>query len=662
MKPKLTILLFNMLALSISVSPTVYAKSVVIINPNEFQQSPNGKPLELNVQMKKSTIFNPSLKKIDEVELRQYLDGSSQNTENNSLVGPTIRIQPGASLKVLLNNKLDNDECKKQDDHNTPHCFNNTNLHTHGLAVNPGYFKKPDPKDTGIASDNVFINIKPNTSQPFQFEIPKNHPAGTFWYHPHLHGSTALQVSSGMAGTLIVEGNRFPKFENNNIVQVGDIDILLKDTDEKILMFQQIQYNENGKIDDYNELKDPSSWAKSSRYTSINGLVLGKLEMTQNKFSRWRMIHGGIRDTLGLIIKELPNSADFSDDKVIQQCREYGEFIDNKENKDIEKITRFNQLKSINFNTFAHDGITMAETQPTKLSVLQPGYRQDALISFPTVNKYCVFDTKLNDKNEINKNISNKLTAQLSENHELYAKLISWVDVKKSTEREINIQAYLANQAKLKKLPTQIINQIAKNDLSAFAPYKSLENEQVKNDKQELNFNINTSSKPTFEISNKINDDKNSKAYTGKQEDVRYLNFKTTDESSYIDEWNLTSTLGGHPFHIHVNPFQIQKILNEKNEDVSGNPSNGGQYDVQFNNLKHVWKDTIFVPKGYTVITRTQYDNNLLGDFVLHCHILDHEDQGMMQDVRICDPNESLEMCKARPFAGDTPKIQHSHH
>ena len=105
MKPKLTILLFNMLALSISVSPTVYAKSVVIINPNEFQQSPNGKPLELNVQMKKSTIFNPSLKKIDEVELRQYLDGSSQNTENNSLVGPTIRIQPGASLKVLLNNK-----------------------------------------------------------------------------------------------------------------------------------------------------------------------------------------------------------------------------------------------------------------------------------------------------------------------------------------------------------------------------------------------------------------------------------------------------------------------------------------------------------------------------------------------------------------------------
>ena len=199
-------------------------------------------------------------------------------------------------------------------------------------------------------------------------------------------------------------------------------------------MFQQIQYNENGKIDDYNELKDPSSWAKSSRYTSINGLVLGKLEMTQNKFSRWRMIHGGIRDTLGLIIKELPNSADFSDDKVIQQCREYGEFIDNKENKDIEKITRFNQLKSINFNTFAHDGITMSETQPTKLSVLQPGYRQDALISFPTVNKYCVFDTKLNDKNEINKNISNKLTAQLFENHELYAKLISWVDVKKSTE------------------------------------------------------------------------------------------------------------------------------------------------------------------------------------------------------------------------------------
>ena len=36
----------------------------------------------------------------------------------------------------------------------------------------------------------------------------------------------------------------------------------------------------------------------------------------------------------------------------------------------------------------------------------------------------------------------------------------------------------------------------------------------------------------------------------------------------------------------------------------------------------------------YTVVVRTRYQR-YIGDFVLHCHILDHEDQGMMQNVRI---------------------------
>jgi L-ascorbate oxidase len=38
------------------------------------------------------------------------------------------------------------------------------------------------------------------------------------------------------------------------------------------------------------------------------------------------------------------------------------------------------------------------------------------------------------------------------------------------------------------------------------------------------------------------------------------------------------------------------------------------------------------------VITRTRYQR-YIGEFVLHCHILDHEDQGMMQNVRIGLPD-----------------------
>ena len=60
--------------------------------------------------------------------------------------------------------------------------------------------------------------------------------------------------------------------------------------------------------------------------------------------------------------------------------------------------------------------------------------------------------------------------------------------------------------------------------------------------------------------------------------------------------------------------------------------------DPQYAALKGVWRDTIFVKPGYKVITRTRYQR-YIGDFVLHCHILDHEDQGMMQNIRIGLPD-----------------------
>ena len=59
-----------------------------------------------------------------------------------------------------------------------------------------------------------------------------------------------------------------------------------------------------------------------------------------------------------------------------------------------------------------------------------------------------------------------------------------------------------------------------------------------------------------------------------------------------------------------------------------------------------MWKDTLWVknisngaPAGpYTIVVRTRYER-YIGEFVLHCHILDHEDQGMMQNIRIALPD-----------------------
>ena len=179
---------------------------------------------------------------------------------------------------------------------NMPHCFNGTNLHTHGLWINPSG-----------NSDNVLISVNPGVDFQYEYNIPPDHPAGTFWYHSHRHGSTALQVSSGMVGALIVRGTRPPTATAN-----GDLDTLLKPISgqpfpERVMVFQQIQYacrddNDNietqsptstyacrpdevGGVEDYDQF-GPGTWPASGRFTSINGAVLGHLARRRGRQDR----------------------------------------------------------------------------------------------------------------------------------------------------------------------------------------------------------------------------------------------------------------------------------------------------------------------------------------------------------------------------------------
>ena len=87
-------------------------------------------------------------------------------------------------------------------------------------------------------------------------------------------------------------------------------------------------------------------------------------------------------------------------------------------------------------------------------------------------------------------------------------------------------------------------------------------------------------------------------------------------------EWTITaSPTGFHPFHIHVNPFQVDRT----EPDATGAIVR-----------RTAWKDTILAFKDTLPPLRTRY-LRFTGKFVLHCHILQHEDQGMMQLVEIAD-------------------------
>jgi hypothetical protein len=54
----------------------------------------------------------------------------------------------------------------------------------------------------------------------------------------------------------------------------------------------------------------------------------------------------------------------------------------------------------------------------------------------------------------------------------------------------------------------------------------------------------------------------------------------------------------------------------------------------QYCGMWHTYRDTVFVEDDYQIFTRTYYDR-YIGEFVIHCHILDHEDAGMMLNIEI---------------------------
>jgi len=112
----------------------------------------------------------------------------------------------------------------------------------------------------------------------------------------------------------------------------------------------------------------------------------------------------------------------------------------------------------------------------------------------------------------------------------------------------------------------------------------------------------------------------------GPMDSPRYLNLNG------VEEWKLTTNLGTHPFHIHVNPFYVSKIVHLPTFDSKSKTWIPPQPTEEIPDI--TWRDTFIVSAGQEVYFRTRY-KRYIGQFVLHCHILDHEDEGMMQMVEV---------------------------
>ncbi len=68
----------------------------------------------------------------------------------------------------------------------------------------------------------------------YSYDVPTFHPSGLFWFHPHSHGLTQAQMTSGMSGVLTI-GHVADELCNDvlcqqKLAQVPQRELLLKDS------------------------------------------------------------------------------------------------------------------------------------------------------------------------------------------------------------------------------------------------------------------------------------------------------------------------------------------------------------------------------------------------------------------------------------------------
>lgn len=386
---------------------------------------------------------------------------------NGQYLGKTWVVKGGDTIKVHFKNQLDQP----------------TNLHFHGGHVSP--------KGN---SDNVLLAIRPGENFEYEYELPKDHPPGLYWYHPHLHTYVDNQVNDGMAGAIIVK---------------GDIDELpeLKGISEKQLVLTT---------------HDPNN---------SNAVV--------------RLVNNQVNPTLYVRPFETVRLELF-----------------NMSADDFYNIA----IPGTKLHIISRDGNTLSEVESVDSELMAPGDRVQILFQAGAWGKF-----------EVKSMVYNQ----------------GFFTYPEASFMNIKVQGIPVLP---RALPKTLI------------PYDTFKDAKI--DKvRTLTFSEGgTSNNTTYLLD-------------GKEFNPNVISQIMTLGTT--EEWHLVNkSKETHPFHIHINPFQVISV-------------NGVEID------RKSYDDTYPIPGNSTVVIRTKYFD-FDGKYVLHCHILFHEDNGMMQVVEVVKPGADL--------------------
>jgi FtsP/CotA-like multicopper oxidase with cupredoxin domain len=422
----------------------------------------------------------------------------SLRTYEGAIPGPTLRVQPGDVLRVTLINDLPPNRAEMPLNTDLPHHFNTTNVHVHGLHVSP----------SGNA-DNVLRSMEPGQSYEIEIAVPDDHPSGTYWYHPHHHGSADVQISSGMAGALIVEGD---------FTSVAEIE----NAAERVLILNEVMFDYLGAIETYDTI-----WPEAApRFISINGQREPIIRLRPGEVQRWRIVQAAHESNLRLAL----------DDHLL--------------------------------HPIACDGIPRSRMEELESMVVAPGQRADVLVRAGAPGAY-------------------KL--QAIANDQGYPSPTGAL-------AHVVVEGEPLTMSLPATLPDPPLAPIGDDEITGARTitFTAIEPEvPAAATYQEFAFLI----------------------------DGRRFDPDRVDHSipvGAVEEWTVVNDHhDDHVFHIHTNPFQVMAI---NGEPVS----------------EPLWRDTVIVPREGSLTFRSRF-LDFTGKTVLHCHMMNHEELGMMQLIEFTE-------------------------
>ena len=407
-------------------------------------------------------------------------------TYNGQVPAPRLEAKPGDKVRLNFANNLEQP----------------TNIHYHGLHI----------PITGNA-DNVFLKIEPGKKLTYKFQISSNHPAGTFWYHPHLHGLVAEQLFAGLAGLFIVRG------ELDEIPEV-------KAAKEEFLVLQDFALDNDGRPMGSRHMS--LMMGREGDIITVNGRVNPNFSLAGEGLLRWRILNASPSRFYRLALENHP------------------------------------------FHLIATDGGALNEPVEVNELLLTPGQRAEVLIKGnQQPGQYRLLNLPY-DRGSMGMMGGGMMGRN---NRDVPIALAT-----------VNYESAVETLA----LPTKL------------APISTLPEPQT-----ERSFELNHGMSPAVGMAFLINGEPYS-------HDVIHTHVKLNT----IEDWKLVNTgVMDHPFHIHGSAFQV----------------------ISRNGIPEsllAWRDTVLVKRGETVRIRIPF-RDFAGKTVYHCHVLDHEDLGMMGNLEI---------------------------